>query len=175
VLAGVRVGGGWSVEGEIEKPFFSTSSSDEAFWVSYPPAPTTSIEEFERYGIRARFDRSHEADTGWSAHVLWRTRNPGRLNAGFLGGVSGRTFTSRTVRTTTFVSPLIDLPATHPSIAGDDERRTRTAGGFTAGFTILARASRRVTIAPEVRITRGFLEGDPYTVFRLGCRAMWPF
>jgi len=175
MLFGVRLTGGWSAEAEFEHGFRTTSTSSESFWVSYPPAPTTSREDFEHYGVKARFDRSQEAGPGWSAHVVWRTREPGRVNAGFLAGVSSRFYDTRVVRTTTFVSPLIDLPPTHPSILGEDETRRLNASGLTGGVAVFVRASRRVTIAPEIRLTRGFITDDPYTVFKIGLRTILSF
>ena len=175
MLFGFRLTDAWSVEGEIEKPFRTTSNSYEGFWVSYPPTSHPTVEEFERYGIKARFDRSQEADVGWSAHVMWRQREPGRVNAGFFGGVSARTFMRRTVRTTTFVSPLLDLPPTHPSVLGEDSRHRITAGGLTGGIAVFVRAVDRLTIVPEFRYTQGFTSGGLYTVFRVGTRAAWSF
>lgn len=175
LLVGWRLTDAWSVEAEIEKPFQTTSNTTEAFWVSYPPSPNASREDFERYGIKARFDRWQSAEYGWSAFVMWRTREPGRVNAGIFGGVSARTFTSRTVRTTTFVSPLIDLPPTHPSVLGEDSLHRSTSGGVTGGLAILVRTSDSLTLAPEFRVTKGFIRDDPYTVFRVGMRAGWSF
>ena len=175
VLVGVRLTGAWSVEAEIERGFRTTSTSSEAFWVSYPPTPSTNREEFDRYGIRARFDRSQKAGPGWSAHVMWRTREQGRVNAGLFTGVSSRFYDSRVVRTTTFVSPLIDLPPDHPSVLGEDSTRRLNAGGLTGGLVILVRATDALTLAPEFRLTRGFITDDPYTVFKTGIRAMWNF
>jgi hypothetical protein len=175
LLVGVRLTDAWSVEAEIEKPFRTTSNTSEAFWVSYPPSPNASREDFERYGIKARFDRSQTAEAGWSAFLMWRTREPGRVNAGIFGGVSARTFTSRTVRTTTFVSPLIDLPPTHPSVLGEDSLHRSTSGGVTGGVAILVRTTDTLTLTPEFRFTKGFIRDDPYTVFRVGMRAAWSF
>ena len=175
LLIGFRLNGAWSLEAEIEKPFETTSNTSEAFWVSYPPSSNASREDFERYGIKARFARSQSAEYGWSAFVMWRTREPGRVNAGIFGGVSARTFTSRTVRTTTFVSPLIDLPPTHPSVLGEDSLHRSTSGGITGGLAILVRTTDSLTLAPEFRVTKGFIRDDPYTVFRVGMRAAWSF
>ena len=175
LLLGVRLAGGWSVEAEIEQGFRTTSSSSEAFWVAYPPTSTTSHDDFERYGIKARFDRTQDASTGWSAHVMWRTRDAGRVNAGLFAGVDSRFYDSRVVRTTTFVSPLIDLPASHPSILGEDTTRRINAGGFTGGVTILVRTTNRLTLAPDVRLTVGAITDERYLVFKTGMRAMWDF
>ena len=175
MLFGVQMTGAWSVEAEIEQAFRTTSTSSEAFWVAYPPVATPSQADIERYGIKARFDRSQKAGPGWSAHVMWRTREPGRLNAGLFAGVSSRFYDSRVVRTTTFVSPLIDLPPTHPSVLGEDTTRRLNAGGLTGGLALLIRTTDRLTIAPEFRVTKGFITDDPYTVFKAGIRAMWSF
>ena len=175
VLLGVRVGGGWSIEGEIERGVRSRFYSQESFWVSYPPVPTTSREDFERYGIKARFDRTHRAGPGWSALAMWRSREPGRLNVGVLMGVSARTFELRTGRTTTFVSPEIDLPPTHPSVLSSVETRRMTATGLTGGVVILGRITNTLTIGPEIRVTRGFITDDPFTLFRTGVRVAWDF
>jgi hypothetical protein len=175
LLVGWRLTDAWSVEAEIEKPFRTTSNTSEAFWVSYPPSPNATREDFERYGIKARFDRSQTAESGWSAFLMWRTREPGRVNAGIFGGVSARTFTSRTVRTTTFVSPLIDLPPGHPSVLGEDSLHRSTSGGVTGGLVILVRTTDALTLAPEFRVTKGFIRDDPYAVFRVGMRAAWTF
>ena len=175
MLLGLRLTDAWSVEAEVEHGFRTTSESHEAFWVSYPPTSSANREEFERYGVKARFDRSQSAGPGWSAHVMWRTRERGRVNAGLFAGVSSRFYESRVVRTTTFVSPLIDLPATHPSILGADETRRLNAGGLTGGLALLVRATSTLTVTPEVRLTRGFITDDPYTVVKIGVRMMWSF
>lgn len=183
-MVGLRIGGGWSIEAELDKGFWSTSRSSESFFVSFPPVAfppvqfpggPTSHEVFERYGVKGRFDRSEEALLGWSVLASWRTRNPGRVNAAFLGGVSARDYVQRVLRTTTFVSPEIDLADNHWAIQPGRERHVVTAGGFTGGVEILVRATERLTIAPEARITRGFADDDPFTGFRTGLRAMWNF
>ena len=175
VLFGVRLTDAWSVEAELDRAFRRTSNTSEAFWVVYPPTPSVPREEFERYGIKARFDRTQKAGAGWSAHVMWRTRDAGRVNAGFFGGVTTRRYTTRVVRTTTFVSPLIDLPPTHPSILGGDESRELTGGGYTGGIAVFVRATGALTIVPEIRLTKGIITDDPYTVLRTGIRAAWDF
>ena len=175
LLIGVRLTGGWSLEAEIDQGFQEDGRTSEDFWISFPPTPSTNREEFERYGVKARFDRTQTAGTGWSAHVMWRTREPGRVNAGVFGGVSGRAYDSRVVRTPTFVSPLINLPATDPALLPEDATRRMNAGGFTGGVIVFVRTAARFTVAPEFRFTKGFITDDPYTVFRLGVRAIWDF
>ena len=106
---------------------------------------------------------------------MWRTREPGRVNVGVFGGVSGRAYDSRVVRTPTFVSPLINLSPTDPALLPANFTRRMNAGGFTGGVIVPVRTTDRLTIAPEFRFTGGFLTDDPYKVFKLGVRAMWAF
>jgi hypothetical protein len=175
VLFGGRISESWGVEIEIERAFRDTSRTDEAVWISYPPMQNPTREDIERYGIRARFDRRQTAGAGWSAHVVWRTRDPGRVNAALLGGVFSRVYDSRVIRTTTFVPPELNLPSTHSSVQNDTSSRHMVAGGFAAGFLVLVRVTPALTIAPEVRCNSGVITDDPYTVFRAGLRAMWSF
>lgn len=174
-LFGVRLTGGWSLEAEIDHGFQEVGRTSEDFWISFPPTQTPDRDQIERYGIKARFDRTQTAGLGWSTHVMWRTREPGRVNAGLFGGVSGRAYDSRVVRTPTFVSPLINLPPTHTALFPEDTTRRMNAGGFTGGVLVLVRTTDRLTIAPEFRFTKGFITDDPYTAFKLGVRAMWAF
>jgi hypothetical protein len=174
-LFGARVTDAWWVEVEIDRGLSKTSASDEAVWISYPPMQNPTREDIERYGIRARFDRTQEAGGGWSAHAVWRSRAPGRVNAALLAGVSSRVYRSRVIRTITFVPPELNLPSTHGSVQNGADSRRMVAGGLSAGVLMLVRVAPALTIAPELRCNSGLITDDPYTVFRLGVRAMWSF
>jgi len=174
-MIGVRLTEAWSIEVEVERGFRTTTAgSGESVIVSFPPTTNPTREEIELYGIRARSDRTQTAGGGWSALAAWRTREPGRVNVGLLGGVSSRVYTTHLVRTTTFVSPLVDLS---PNYRLPDENSTRrmVAGGLTGGLVIFVRVTPHLTIAPELRLTTGMITDDPYRVFRSGVRAMWSF
>jgi hypothetical protein len=174
-LFGVRVGGGWSVEAEVDRGFWTTSRSDESFWISFPPTPSQTPGEFERYGVKARFDRSEEALIGWSVRAVWRTREAGRINAAFLGGVSARDYVQRVLRTTTFVAPEVDLTGREWVLDPRRFRHVVTAGGYTGGVLIMVRATKALTVAPEFRITHGFSGDDPFTGYRFGLRTTYDF
>lgn len=174
-MLGVRLTDAWSIEVEVERSFRSTrAGSGESIIVSFPPTTNPTSQEIQLYGIRARDDRTQTAGAGWSALAAWRTREPGRVNFGLLGGVSSRIYTSRLVRTTTFVSPLLDLPPTY-RLPDEDSARRMVAGGLTGGLAILVRVTPQLTIAPELRLTTGLITDDRYLVFRSGVRAMWSF
>jgi hypothetical protein len=174
-LVGLRLSDAWSVEVEVEHGFRTTSAgSGESVLVSFPPSLNPTYEEIQAYGIRTRNQRRQTAGAGWSAHAVWRTREPGRVNAGFLAGVSSRVYTSHLARTTTFVSPLLMLPANY-QLPDETSSRRMIGGGLTGGIAVFVRATRHLTIAPEVRVTYGLITDDPYRVFRSGVRAMWRF
>ena len=174
-LIGLRLTEAWSIEAELERGFRTTTAgSGESVLLSFPPRPNPTYEEIQLYGIRTRDERSQNAGVGWSAHAVWRSRDPGRLNVGLLAGVSSRVYTAHLMRTTTFVSPLVNLP---PNYQLPDENSTRrmVAGGLTGGLLIFVRITRQFTVAPELRATKGFITDDPYTVWRSGVRAIWSF
>jgi len=174
-LVGVRLTDAWSIELEVERGWRTTTAgSGEAVIVSFPPTPNPTREEIEKYGIRARDDRTQHAGGGWSVHAAWRSLEPGRVNVGLLAGVSSRVYTTHLVRTTTFVSPFLDLPQTY-RLPDENSTRRITAGGFTGGLVIFVRVTSHLTVAPEFRLTTGLIADDPYRVFRSGVRAMWSF
>jgi hypothetical protein len=172
---GLRITDAWSIEVELERGFRTTTAgTGESVIVSFPPTRNPTREEIELYGIRAQSDRRQYAGAGWSAHAAWRSREPGRVNVGLLAGVSSRVYTTHLVRTTTFVSPLIDLA---PGYRLPDETATRrmVAGGLSGGVLIFVRITSQLTVAPEFRVTTGLITDDPYRVFRSGVRAVWSF
>jgi hypothetical protein len=174
-MLGVQLTDAWSVEVEIERGFRTTTAgSGESVIVAFPPVPNPTHEEIELYGIRARSERRQTAGAGWSAHAVWRSREPGRVNIGVLAGVSSRVYTSHLVRTTTFVSPLIDLPANY-RLPDETSSRRMVAGGLTGGLLVFVRATSQLTITPEFRFTTGLITDDPYRVYRSGVRVVWRF
>ena len=174
-LVGFPLTGAWSVEVEVEHGFLTTHvGSGEAVLIAFPPTRNPTREEIELYGIRTRNERTQNAGAGWAAHAVWRSREPGRLNVGLLAGVSSRVYTTELVRTTTFVSPLLNLS---PGYQLPDERSTRrmVAGGLSGGVLMLVRITPRLTLAPELRVTTGLITDDPYRVLRAGLRTTWSF
>jgi hypothetical protein len=174
-VLGLRLTDAWSVEVEVERGFRTTTAgSGEAVLVSFPPTRTPTPEEIQSYGIRTRDERTQKAGAGWSAHAAWRTRQPGRVNVALLAGVASRVYTSGLVRTTTFVSPLLDLPPGY-RLPDETSRRRMVAGGLSGGVVICVQLTRELTIGPEFRMTAGLITDDPYRVFRTGIRAIWRF
>ena len=170
---GVRLSEAWGIELELERGFRTTTAgSGEAILVSFPPTTNPTRQEIEDYGIRTRDERTQTAGAGWAAHAVWRSRTAGRVNAILLAGVSSRVYTTRLVRTTTFVSPLVPPGYRVP----DENSSRRMAGsGLDAGLGIIVGLTRQLSVAPEVRVTTGMITNDRYTVARAGVRMMWGF
>jgi hypothetical protein len=174
-LFGVRISEAWSVEAELEHGFHSTERFDpETLWFATGTSSLTR-EEIERRGIWATALRSQKGGPGVSAHAMWRTREPGRINVGFIMGVSSRFYSSRVVRTPTRVGPDVDLPPSDPLRSVSDETRRMAATGLTGGVVVLGRLTPTLTVAPEIRYTHGMITNDSYRVLRAGVRLMWNF
>ena len=172
---GLRLSEGWSVEVELERGVRKRVRSDEGLWLSRVGAGATR-EEIERHAVHARFDRIEEAGLGWSLAAAWKSRAPGRVNAGLFGGITSRRFSSRTIRTITAVGPDVDPSPSNPDVLPNDDTRTIAGGGLTGGAMLLLRLTPALTMAPEFRWTLGLITDEStYKVARLGVRVMWGF
>lgn len=173
-LFGVQLTGGWAIEVEVDRGFRTTERTYESVFTSYAPL-NSSRDEIERLGVRARFDRTQTAGPGFGVVALWRSREAGRLNAAFFGGVAMRSFESRTVRTPISAPPELHLPPDHPHLQREDTSRDIDGGGVTGGLMVLVAITPAVSVAPVLRYTFGLITDEPYRIFRAGVRTTWSF
>jgi hypothetical protein len=173
-LVGVRMTNAWSVEFEMDHG--SDRAKDSLFegllWAQGVGPETPTPEELERNGVFGRSVWRHSAGRGYSAQVVWKTRDPGRVNSAVFGGFSVRNYDSRHAVTITSLGPGVTGFQGPTSRVTTD---TRTAGGLMAGVMIPIRIASRVTVAPELRFTRGLIGDEPFNAVRLGTRLMWGF
>jgi hypothetical protein len=107
---------------------------------------------------------------------VWRSREPGRLNAALYGGVSQRRFHARTIRTITHIPDDPVVPADDPNVHDADETRRITGGGLTGGAMVLIRLADTITLAPEFRLTLGLITDEStYKNAHFALRLMWGF
>lgn len=173
-LLGFRFSGAWSLEVELDRAFREKTRTDEAIGFSVAPMNATRA-EIERLGVRMQWVRTEKAGPGWSAHVMWRSRDPGRVNAALFAGPSARRYTNRTQRTTLSVPAEANLSPEHPELQPSDSIRKMNGVGLTGGVLVLIQLTRTITLAPELRYTFGVITNDPYQVIRPGVRVMWGF
>lgn len=177
-LAGVRIADAWSVEFEMDRGFGESSQRVfEGLLMSQVSGPGTySREELERTGIFGRSVHSESVATGYSAQVVWKSRQPGRVNVALLGGLSWRTFDRFHSLTITGVGPGVTYPAGHPAVQSFAETRALTGGGLTGGFMVPIRLTSSLSVAPEFRVTLGLITDEStYKVAHTGVRVMWGF
>lgn len=173
-LAGVRLGGGWSIEVEADRGF---GESDERVFEGFlfSLQPVTNAEERRRFGVFGRSSFSESAGPGYSAQVTWTTRDPGRVNAGFSAGINWRRFERRHLRTITEVGPDAGIPSDHPELRDIDSTERLTGGGYSAGVLVPIRVGDRLHVVPEAKFTFGGISGEDgfYKVFRTAARVVW--
>jgi len=177
-LVGLRLTPAWSVEFELDRGFGESSERVfEGLLSSQVTGPGPySREELERTGIFGRSVHSDTVATGYSAHAVWKSRAPGRVNVALLGGLSWRTFDRFHSMTITSVGPGVTYPAGHPALQSFAETRSLTGGGLTGGVLIPVRIAGGLTVAPEFRITLGLITDEStYKVAHTGVRVMWGF
>jgi hypothetical protein len=174
-VIGLALNDAWGVELEIERAFMTThTGSGESVLVSFPTSRNPTREEIELYGIRTRDERTQTAGPGWAAHARWRSRDPGRVNVSLLAGLSSRVYGTELVRTTTFVSPLLDLSPTY-RLPDEHSKRGMVGWGLSGGLTIPVRITSQLTLEPEIRVAAGLITNDRYRVLRAGLRTTWKF
>jgi hypothetical protein len=177
-LVGLRLTGAWSVEFELDRGFGESSERIfEGLLSSQVSGPGPySREDLERNGIFGRSVYSDAVATGYSAQVVWKSREPGRVNVGLLGGLSWRTFDRFHSMTITSVGPGVTYPAGHPNLRSFAETRPLTGGGLTGGVLVPIRVTSALTVAPEFRVTFGLITDEStYRVAHSGVRVMWGF
>jgi hypothetical protein len=177
-LVGLRVSGAWSVEFEIDRGFGESSERvSEGLLHSQVSGPGPySREELERNGTFGRSVWSESVATGYSAQVVWKSREPGRVNVALLGGVSWRTFDTFHSMTVTSVGPGVTYEPGHPNLRSFAETRPLTGGGLTVGVLVPIRIAGALTVAPEFRLTCGLITDESiYRVAHTGVRVMWGF
>lgn len=174
VVLGIPIGGRWSVEFEADRgDGISDERVFEGFLFSRQPAPTD--EERQRVGVFGRSSYMELAGGGYSAQVVWRTREPGRVNAAVFTGISWRRFLQHHERVITEVGPDADISPDDPELAPVDTLQRLTGGGYSAGVLIPIRLGGEFHLAPEARFTFGGISGGDgfYRVFRTGVRLLW--
>lgn len=173
-VLGLRLTPAWSVEFEADRGFATSPERVSEGLVLSFVGPAATPEERERNGIFARSRFTDMAGAGYSVHVMWRTRDPARVNAALFGGISWRSYEVRHIRTVTAVGP--GVPVGHPERESFDRRRTTTGGGYTAGFMVPVQIRRAVIVAPTVRFTLGASDGEfGYKALYMGVRLLWGF
>ena len=177
-LIGLRLSGAWSIEFEIDRGFGESSERVfEGLLHSQVSGPGPySREELERNGTFGRSVWSESVATGYSAQVVWKSREPGRVNVALLGGVSWRTFDTFHSMTVTSVGPGVTYAPGHPNTIGfaDD---ASTDGRWPDRRRSRPDPDRRgPTVAPEFRLTCGLITDEStYRVAHTGVRVMWGF
>lgn len=177
-LVGLRLTDAWSVEFGLDLGFGESSQRIfEGLLSSQVSGPGPfSREELERNGIFGRSVWSESVATGYSAQVVWKSRAPGRVNVGLLGGLSWRTFDRFHSMTITSVGPGVTYPPAHPSLRSFAETQPLTGGGLTGGVLVPIRVTSALTVAPEFRVTFGLITDEStYRVAHTGVRVMWGF
>ena len=177
-LVGLRLTGGWSLEFELDRGFGESSERVyEGLLISQVSGPGPHPrEELERNGIFGRSVWSDSVANGYSAHVVWKSREPGRVNVALLGGLSWRTFEQFHSVAITAVGPGVTYPEGHPNLRSFAETRDVTGGGLTGGVFVPIRLTGALTLAPEFRVTLGLITDEStYKVMHTGLRVMWGF
>jgi hypothetical protein len=166
-LVGWRFHENWSIELHADRAF--GESRVRVFEdLIYTNFTLTS----EVYGRVVTQDRAGES---FSLLGVWRSKPSGRVRAAVTMGFSERRFETHETMTISRVGPDVPLAPNHPLLQPTEETRTLRARGLTGGFMVPITLGAGLTVAPEIRLTRGLWQGFISTYAIAGARMMWGF
>lgn len=175
IIVSVRVSRAISIEGELTGGGRDISRSYEGQFVSFPPAPTTSREDFERYAPTARRTLGYAPGVGVAGMVVARTTVHPRVRLAGRLGVLARPYTE----TSTYL--LLSIPeGVDPALVARNfqpESVHTVRGGLLFGIDTDVALTDRFTIAPQVRfVYSGPAEfANTHRELGLGVAARWQF
>ena len=172
-VMGLKIGSRWSIEVEVDNGSGTSEREFNGFLFSL--RPFANDDEQRRVGVFGRSVHHDLAGWGYSAQVVWRTDEPGRVNAAFFAGMHARRFLHHHERTITSVGPDAGIAPDHPELRNVDELEWLTGGGYSTGVLLPIRIARELHVAPEAKFTFGGVSGSdgPYSVFKTGVRLLW--
>jgi hypothetical protein len=164
---GWRFADSWSAELHVDRAFGKSSPwrFDELLY----------SEQTLRSEIYGRTVLVESAGTGVSALAVWKSPPSGRVRAAVTMGFSMRRFERQRTTTVTLVGPDVTLPPEHPLRQGRNETSQIMSRGLSGGLFIPIALSRGWTIAPEARLTTGFVDRTIFSQLFAGARVLWDF
>ena len=166
-LVGWRFHENWSVEVHADRAF-GESPVRTFERLLYTNFTLTS----EVYGRVVTQDRAGES---FALLGVWRSKPSGRVRAAVTMGFTERRFRTDETMTISRVGPDVPLPPEHPLLQPTDKTILLRARGLTAGFMVPITLGAGLTVAPEIRLTRGLWQGHISTYALGGVRVMFGF
>jgi hypothetical protein len=147
----------------------------EGTFISYPPAPTMSPAEFERWAPVARRELGYDPGIGGSFGAAVRLVVNDRVSLAVHGGLSARRYRETSDFTVLTIPEGVDPARVARDFA--DTSRDRTRGGLLMGLSLPIAAAPRLIVVPEVRFVYGgpARVGEKYRELGAGVRAGWTF
>jgi Outer membrane protein beta-barrel domain len=164
---GWRFADSWSAELHLDRAFGKSSPwrFDELLYT----------EQTLRSEIYGRTVLVESAGAGFSVLAVWKSPPSGRVRAAVTMGFSVRRFERQRTTTITLVGPDVTLPPEHPLRQGRNETSQITSRGLSGGLFVPVTLSRGWTVAPEVRLTNGFVDRSIFNQLYAGGRVLWGF
>jgi hypothetical protein len=175
IVASVRVSRAIAVEGEVTGGTRDVTRSYDGTFVSYPPSPSTNLQDFERFAPTARRTFAFAPGLGATGMVVGRSGVSPRVTLAGRLGVSAR----RYVESSRFVVLAIPEGVDPARVARDFGAQSveTVRGGLLVGIDVDVALTARLAIAPQVRVVysgpSGF--GNQYRELGLGVAARWQF
>ena len=173
VIGGIAVAPWCDIEVDVALPTspFTRTYGGDTLSMSFAP-PGSSREEIERSGIWLRYDHRRDVTASISTVAVFHPSS-GRLQPGFIVGVTNQRLRERTDYTPTRVGPLVD--PSQPYASPHAETASRTEGALTVGANLAIALNRHLSVVPDVRYDYGSIGDEINNALRTSVRVVWRF
>jgi hypothetical protein len=172
LLAGVTVSRFVDVEVDAVFPTGSFTRHFTGVLVSFAPQGSTR-EEIERFGVVSESEWRHDIRAVVSTVAIIHPATKARAVPALVAGVTFRR-TQATFRSRPLVIPAGVNPQ-HPSVAAQEDRRTKTESSPTIGGQVAIRVAPRLHVVPDVRFDYNSLGDEINNALRTSVRAVVTF
>jgi hypothetical protein len=166
-FVGWRFADSWSAEVHFDRAFGKSNPwrFDELLYT----------EQTLRSEIYGRTVLVESAGAGISALAVWKSSPSGRVRAAITMGLSIRRFERHRTTTITLVGPDVTLSPEHPLRQGRNETSVITSRGLSGGLFVPITLGRGWAVAPEVRLSNGFVDRSIFNQLFAGGRVLYGF
>jgi hypothetical protein len=157
------------------RPIGAVHREYSGYGYSFAPRGSTSIEEFERYGVFLRYQHERRVEQVLSFGATFHPRpSTSRFEPRVFAGVTTHFTKERQLRQPLHWSPLLtadQIRTIHP----EDERYRRALGSLTIGASLGYAVTKHVVLMPDVRYDYGSIGDEINNTARAGLRLLYRF
>ena len=162
-------------EAELVRPIGVVRREYSGYGYSFAPQGSTSLEEFERYGVFLRYTNERRIDSVLSFGATFHPRvSSSRFQPRLFAGVTTHFASERHLLEPLHWSPLLTAEQRR-QIRTEDNRSRRALGSLTLGVSLAYAMTSHLVVMPDLRYDYGSIGDEINNTGRLGVRVLYRF